>query len=445
VAARTRVRYRGAMSDTALVDRLLDLAGFRGDAAAAFRALRDHVVHGLPDVGVAMLHGTGLSEGRCRLAGLITAAGIEVMPGHDADARGGRLPQFDDALAARCVDSDAPRIVDLSPRERGLPLAQALLAPACVLSLPVDDRDRTGYRLLLTSTLAHRFDAVDAHAVWREQRLAFAILAAGFRERVVEHQQQSITGLADIQRLLQPDDPRIRGISHAVHWQPAETAAGDYYDLMNLSRLFPDFVDHGADAWGVMMADVSGHGAAAAMEAVQFDAILRTYSGDEEPGGPAGALTYANRHFFSRRQRPHFLTVFGGGARPDIGGFRYVNGGHLPVLRRRGHAIEWLGRDEDAGIPLGILREHRWHNVDTDLRTGDVLVLYTDGIVEARDTRGRMFGGERLAALVAEGDDAPEAVIARVREALFEHQDGEIGHDDQTLLVLRQEGGGPGV
>jgi sigma-B regulation protein RsbU (phosphoserine phosphatase) len=433
------------MGERELIERLLDLAGFRGEAAAAFRALRNHIAHGLPDVGVAMLHAIGLAEGQARLAGLIAADGSEVLPGHDADHGGARLPRFDDALAARCVASDAPLHLELAPRERGAPLAQALLAPASLLVLPVDDRDRNGYRLVLTSTVAHRFDAVDAGLLWREHRLAFAILAAGFRETVVEHQQQTITGLAEIQRLLQPADPAIRGLSFAVHWQPAETAAGDYYDLMNLTHIFPDFVERGVDAWGVMVADVSGHGAAAAMEAVQFDAILRTYGGTEEPGGPAGALTYANRHFFSRRQRPHFLTVFGGGARPDLGGLRFVNGGHLPALRRRGDALDWLGRDDEAGIPLGILREHRWHNVDTDLRAGDLIVLYTDGIVEARDRRGTMFGSERLSRLVMHGPDDPDAVAARVREALFEHQDSEVGHDDQTLVVLRQEGIGPRV
>lgn len=427
------------MSDRALIDRLLDLTGFRGDAPGAFRALHTCILRGLPGVGIAMLHATGLAAGRARLAGLFAADGSEVIPGHDADSRGGRLPVFDDALAARCVASDAPLRVLTSDRERSLPLAQALLRPAIMLALPIDARDRTGYRLLLTSADPARFDAVDDGALWRECRLAFAILAAGFYETRIEHQQQSITGLAEIQRLLQPGDPAIRGITHAVHWQPAETAAGDYYDLMSLSHIFDDFEDRGADAWGVMMADVSGHGAASAMEAVQFDAILRTYGGKEPPGGPAGALCYANRHFFSRRQRPHFLTVFGGAGRPDIGGFRFVNGGHLPALRRRSDSLDWLGRDDDAGIPLGILREHQWHNVDTDLRCGDLLVFYTDGIVEARDRSGAMFGSARLASLIACGSDEPAEVVARVREALFTHQDAESGVDDQTLLVVRQD------
>lgn len=293
--------------------------------------------------------------------------------------------------------------------------------------------------MLLASTEPQHFERIDLPALSRQLRLAFALLAAGFNEDIAARQHREIEGLADIQRLLQPDAPRIRGLDFAVHWQPAETAAGDYYDLMNLSHLFDDFADRGADAWGMMIGDVSGHGAAAAMEAVQFDAILRTYKGDEQPRGPAGAVTYANRYFFSRRQRPHFMTAFSVGARPDLGGIRFVNAGHLPLLRRRGREIEWLGRDDEAGIPLGILREHTWNNIDSDLLAGDILLLHTDGIVEARDQGGRMFGAERLAKLAAQGRDDPHEIVARIRDALFEHQDSDTGVDDQTLLVVRQD------
>jgi sigma-B regulation protein RsbU (phosphoserine phosphatase) len=251
--------------------------------------------------------------------------------------------------------------------------------------------------------------------------------------------QREIEGLADVQRLLQPDNPQIRGLHYALHWQPAETAAGDYYDLMPLTEFGPpDYPREAGDIWAVMLADVSGHGAAAAMEAVQFDAILRTYDGKEEPGGPAGALTYANRHFFSRRQRRHFLTVFALRQRPDIDELQYACAGHLPALVRSGSEVRLLGRDHDAGIPLGILREHRWENHLTRFGRGDVLVLYTDGVVEARDRRSRMLGAERVQQLLADGDPQPEAVLARLREALFEHQRGEVGADDQTIIVLRQ-------
>ncbi|HEY0233285.1 MAG TPA: PP2C family protein-serine/threonine phosphatase, partial [Dokdonella sp.] len=230
------------------------------------------------------------------------------------------------------------------------------------------------------------------------------------------------------------DNPTIRGLDYAVHWQPAETAAGDYYDLVELTQHAPPaFPRDRYDTWAITLADVSGHGAAAAMEAVQFDAILRTYQGDEE-AGPAGALTYANRYFFSRRQRHHFLTAFALLYRPDLGRATYVAAGHPPLLHRHDGQVALRGAGEQ--IPLGILRDHAFENRTFSVAAGDVLVLYTDGIIEARDAAQRPFGTERLAALVADGPSESSALLALLRDEVIAHQRGPLGVDDQTLIVL---------
>lgn len=247
--------------------------------------------------------------------------------------------------------------------------------------------------------------------------------------------EDEIASLADVQRLLLPDNPQIRGLAYAIHYQPAAVAAGDYYDLMQLE---PEDVGPtgAADIWGVMLGDVSGHGPAAAMEAVQFDAILRTYRGDEAPGGPAGALTYANRHFFSRRPRRHFMTVFAALARPDTDALDYVSAGHPPALLRRGDALFRLG--EDGDIPLGIDRAQRYRNVTTPFLRGDLLLVATDGIAEAADAHGQRFGAERIEQLFLASDPDPQAALRSVISALIAHQGGDIGNDDQTLLVLQR-------
>ncbi|HEY0178795.1 MAG TPA: PP2C family protein-serine/threonine phosphatase, partial [Dokdonella sp.] len=223
---------------------------------------------------------------------------------------------------------------------------------------------------------------------------------------------------------------------YAVHWQPAETAAGDYYDLVDLTADAPPGspLDDPLAVWALTLADVSGHGAAAAIEAVQFDAILRTYQGDEAEG-PAGALTYANRYFFSRRLRQRFLTAFALLYRPDLRVATYVDAGHPPLLHKRG--VEVLARGAGEQIPLGILRDHVYENRRFEVESGDVFVLYTDGIVDARDARQRPFGLERLGALVASGPADASALLALVRDEVVAHQGGTVGADDQTLIVLR--------
>ena len=250
-----------------------------------------------------------------------------------------------------------------------------------------------------------------------------------------ERHRLQIESLADIQRLLLPDNPRIAGLEYAVHWQPAETAAGDYYELSNLTEFAPpDFQPTGDDVWGVIIGDVSGHGAAAAMEAVQFDAILRTYRGDGGPP-PAAAMTYVNKYFFSRRNRGHFLTAFAAPLSPRLA--------KTELSQRRTSAAVAQARRRRAGVGPKPIRFHSACCATTNIRnnefvleSGDVLVLYTDGLVEARDAHEAMFGMARLRDLVASGPIIGARLLDNIVRRREEHQDSTLGTDDQTLIVL---------
>lgn len=244
-----------------------------------------------------------------------------------------------------------------------------------------------------------------------------------------------IEDLADVQRALLPDEPRIAGLDYAIHYQPAAIAGGDYFDLMPLQSRLPIDLQHTErQAFGCMVADVSGHGAAAAMEVVQFDAILRTWKGGEPPG-PAAPLSYANRHFFSRRSRGRYLTAFALYHDPGRRELIYVCAGHPPALLRRGDRVLTLG--EGGDIPLGVLRDHVYTQHTLATEPGDTLVLYTDGLIEACDGHGRRFGLPHLTALTGSGSAEPATLRDRLRDAVHAHQGGEIGTDDQTMVVLR--------
>jgi sigma-B regulation protein RsbU (phosphoserine phosphatase) len=420
------------------LERILRLSAFDGDSAAALRVLHAHFSARFPDCSVALVLVHGQPAGACRLAGLIGPDGTEHVPNVDPFGQRTTLPLFADALTERLFAGDAPRVVRVAPTEFALPFAQALLAPASLFGVPIVNSGAVRHWVVFGSTFHPRFDRVDPDAMLLETNLAASLIVRPLATRALrdetDRQRREIEGIADVQRLLLPDNPAIRGLEYAVHWQPAETAAGDYYDLMSLTPFAPaDFVDAGADVWAIMLADVSGHGAAAAMEAVQFDAILRTYQGDGD--GPAGALTYANRYFFSRKQRHHFITAFALLYRPDQRRATYVAAGHPPLLHRRGDAVAPRGAGEQ--IPLGILREYAFRNSEFDADPGDVLVLYTDGVIEARNAKGVPFGVDRLSSLVATGPEPAAELLAFLRDALIEHQRGPIGVDDQTLIVLR--------
>lgn len=421
-----------------LFERILRLSEFDGDSRAALKALHAYFATDFPDCSLALLLVRDQAQTRCRLAGLIGRDGTEHVANLDPNGEHRPLLPFDDTLARRIVENAAAHVVAVAPVERSLPLAQVLFSPACVLAVPLANRGQLTHWLVFGSTVAHRFDAIALERALLHINLATSLIVRPIvlREltRETARQRQEIESLADIQKLLLPESPQIHGLEHAVYWQPAETAAGDYYEMTRLTEIAPPEFNHHADIWGVIVADVSGHGAAAAMEAVQFDAILRTYKGDLG-SPPAAAITYANRYFFSRRSRGHFMTVLAILYRPDTRILSYLSAGHPPLLARRGDTITMLGEADQ--IPLGVLRDYEYRNNEFVLAAEDLLVLYTDGIVEARNDAGAMFGIERLRNLVLAGPNSPQLLLDEIVAAVRSHQGSNAGTDDQTLIVLK--------
>lgn len=422
-----------------LFERVLNLSAFNADSRAALTTLHAHFAGDFPDCSLALLLVRGQLPGRCRLAGLLGPDGAEHVPNTDPVGEHHTLPLFEDELAARIVRGTTAHVIEVAPAQRASPLAEVLFAPATVLAIPIANGGELSHWLAFGSTVAHRFDRADLERVLLHVNLAANLIVRPLALRALtqetERQRREIEDMADIQRLLLPDNPRIEGLQYAVHWQPAATAAGDYYELTNITRFAPaDFVHNGADMWGVIVADVSGHGAAAAMETVQFDAILRTYQGDGSPG-PAPVISYVNKYFFSRRNRGHFMSAFAASYRPDTRTLMYLSAGHPPLLCRRGSTVELIGEGDQ--IPLGVLRDHEYRNNSVKIERDATLVLYTDGIVEARNARGEMFGIERLAQLVARGSDDAHDLLHNVVAEVQAHQDSAVGSDDQTLVVLK--------
>ena len=131
------------------------------------------------------------------------------------------------------------------------------------------------------------------------------------------------------------------------------------------------------------------------------------------------------------------MTLFALLYQPDKRVLSFLSAGHPPMLHRRGNDLTLLGESDQ--IPLGVLRDFEYGNRTYTTQKDDLFVLYTDGIVEARDARGREFGIDRLRKLVTSADVGVSAQTLRdeLVAALHAHQGGSIGIDDQTLLVLR--------
>jgi sigma-B regulation protein RsbU (phosphoserine phosphatase) len=250
--------------------------------------------------------------------------------------------------------------------------------------------------------------------------------------------RRDLEQVAEVQRkLLPPENHNIPGITLAASYTPFVSAGGDYYDIV---PLLPSTEKAGQLAfyppWGSIIADVSGHGPAAAVEVAMLDAILRTYP--NLSGGPADVLNYANRHFFSRQIRGSFITAFVANYEPQTSQLTYTNAGHNPPLLKRTDGLrvtEFL--DASDGIPLGVDPAHTWVNVETPMVTGDILVLYTDGVTEARDSKGEHFGPERLKVLIETCDPEPQTILATLKQALVQHRQGTVPEDDQTIVIIQ--------
>jgi serine phosphatase RsbU (regulator of sigma subunit) len=183
--------------------------------------------------------------------------------------------------------------------------------------------------------------------------------------------------------------PRIHGWSLAAVLEPARQTSGDYYDFIPLS----------SGRLGILVADVADKGAAAALFMASSRTLIRTYA-REFPDRPEFVIQAANRQLLGDTHSGLFVTLFYGVLDPADGSFTYCNAGHNPpyVINSAdpGKALA-LTR---TGTALGIIQETTFASETIQLRPGDILLMFTDGITEAQSAEGSFYGEERLQDLI---------------------------------------------
>jgi len=271
--------------------------------------------------------------------------------------------------------------------------------------------------------------SLDLH-VWGAL-LIFIVLLLELADRVVMKRDLEIA--KDIQGWLLPGAPlQIPGYEIAYATRPANTVAGDYYDVI----LRP-----GATASEgrilFVVADVAGKSIPAAMLMATFQASLRTLC--DTRTALEDILTSLNRYVSGNSQGgARFTTAFLAELDPATGDIRYVNAGHnAPMLKRASGAQERL---EIGGIPLGILPDAAYLAGTTRLGNGDWLVVFTDGVVEALNSYGDEYGEARLNG-VFDGvlSIAPAEMLRRLLASLDAFAANTPQHDDMTCLLLKRK------
>jgi sigma-B regulation protein RsbU (phosphoserine phosphatase) len=258
--------------------------------------------------------------------------------------------------------------------------------------------------------------------------LILGLLVLEIADRVTMKRDLEIA--REIQHWLVPDTPpQIPGLEVAFVSRPANTVAGDYYDVI------PMHMDGDSPNVLVAVADVAGKSLPAALLMATFQASLRTLTTTSRslPELVRGVNRYACDH---SRGGQRFTTAFIARLNPVTGELIYTNCGHnAPLLRRASGALERL---EVGGVPLGIQPEYPYECGSTMAKPGDMLVIFTDGVVEAVNQRGEEYEEARLIPLVQRcaGMSAQRLVDCLMGELnTFVGQASQ--HDDITCMAVR--------
>src|ERR1035438_844183 len=200
------------------------------------------------------------------------------------------------------------------------------------------------------------------------------------------------------QHLLARDSGLVADADSSAVCRQAHAVGGDFYDFLRLPN----------DELGIAVGDVSGKGLGAALLAANLQA---TFSAEARraPFELASAIANVNAHFHEASFEESYATLFCGAFDPATRILRYINAGHNPPLVKRvDGTIEWL---ETGGAPVGLFQSWTYTEGSVRVNSGDVLVAYTDGIVEAQDALGEEWGAGRLVQTVDESSDETAAQI----------------------------------
>jgi sigma-B regulation protein RsbU (phosphoserine phosphatase) len=239
--------------------------------------------------------------------------------------------------------------------------------------------------------------------------------------------------VGEMQRSLLPSKlPEIPGFDVAAYYQTSARAGGDYYDFFPLDK----------GQWGVLIADVSGHGTPAAVLMAITRAIAHALpSVHSDPGRLLCHLNTELTRSYTREGT--FVTAFYGVLDPASRTFRYSSAGHNPPRLARGGRNRVEALDRAADIPIGIDSAVRYEQAEVTLERGDFLLLYTDGITEAMgagdsNTYRPLFGVEGVDRLLINGHGRPATdCLDRIRAEVAVFTDNAPAADDQTLVAMR--------
>ncbi|WP_435019149.1 PP2C family protein-serine/threonine phosphatase [Tundrisphaera sp. TA3] len=341
-----------------------------------------------------------------------------------------RLPLLKGGLLGELIYGDRPRIIDDLKVGPDDPAFEYLDGFRSLMAIPHFDRGEAINMVISLRKAPAAFPA-EQFPDWVQISSLFGratqnlVLSAQLKDAyaVVERELKIV---ADIQRSLLPKKvPTIPTLDIAASYQTSRWAGGDYYDFFALPE----------GKWGILIADVSGHGTPAAVLMAVMHSLAHGFPGPHGP--PSALLDRVNQQLATlyTADNESFVTAFYGIYDPERRELAYSSAGHNPPRLKHcdSDSVELL--EGARGLPLGLFAEEVYENTTLSLVPGDRLVFYTDGITEANSPDGQLFGEKRLDDILGKvcGGEASELVEDVLREVRAFTGDAPPA-DDQTLL-----------
>jgi len=286
----------------------------------------------------------------------------------------------------------------------------------------------TGNEFEVTITFVHRIAGGKIAEEWAEGTGELELLERRVEQERIERVrvEQELGVARTIQQTSLPERvPELEGWQIAPYYQPAREVSGDFYNFFELEE----------GQVGVVVGDATGKGVPAALVVSATCSMLRAIA--QDPGySPGKVLARVNETLLARIPPNMFVTCFYAILDPKSGRLSYANAGHnLPCCRHE-HAVSELSA---RGMPLGLMPQMSYEENETDLAPAECVLFYTDGLVEAHNPQGEMFGTPRLRSLLSERPEGGRGLSATLMEELQRFTgEGWEQEDDITLLTLKR-------
>jgi len=286
----------------------------------------------------------------------------------------------------------------------------------------------SGMEIRTSGILIHRVSGGKIVEEWSESTGAMEAMRQRLEQERIEREriEQELQVARRIQQASLPKEvPTLEGWQISPYYQPAREVGGDFYDFLELPN----------EHLGLVVGDATGKGVPAALVMSSARSMLRALA-QASDSSPGDVLRRANDPLVMDIPANMFVTCFYAILDPKSGTLSYANAGHdLPYLHRgRGDAEELRAR----GMPLGLMPGMSYEEKEIELDVGEGVFFYSDGLVEAHDPKGEMFGFPRLRALIAQHDEQRSLGNILLEELYSFVGEGWEQEDDITLLTLER-------